>query len=81
MSVTSPLKSSILSEVSVIAGAAARQTEVRKHMCSDLICADLGWKCVPLVVKTFGAWKRTACQFFAQLAVQQHKEIPQRLPC
>ena len=29
-----------------------------------------GWKCVPLVVETFGTWGRTAGQFFAQLAVQ-----------
>ena len=52
--------------------AAARQTEERKHMCSDPICAELGWnwKCVPLVVETFGAWGRTAGQFFSQLAVR-----------
>ena len=39
----------------VVAGAAARQTEERKHTCNDTICSELGWKCVPLVVETFGA--------------------------
>ena len=44
----------------------------RKRMCSDSICAELGWnwKCVPLVVETFGAWGRTAGQFFSRLAAQ-----------
>ena len=78
VSITSPLKSIILSEV----GAAARQTEERKHTCNDPISSELGWKCVPLVVETFGAWGRTAGQFFAQLAVRlAAKELPQRLPC
>ena len=36
----------------------------------DPICSELGWKCVPLVVETFGAWGRTAGHFFAQLAVR-----------
>ncbi|KAL5477585.1 hypothetical protein EMCRGX_G024399 [Ephydatia muelleri] len=68
VSITSPLKSNILSEVGVVAGAAARQTEERKHTCNDTICSELGWKCVPLVVETFGAWGRTAGQFFGELA-------------
>ncbi len=66
MSITSPLKSSILSEAGVVAGAAARQTEERKHSNNDSICSELGWKCVPLVVETFGAWGKTAGQFFGQ---------------
>ncbi|KAL5494359.1 hypothetical protein EMCRGX_G015676 [Ephydatia muelleri] len=67
VSITSPLKSSILSEAGVVAGAAARQT---KHSNNDSICSELGWKCVPLVVETFGAWGKTAGQFFGQLAVR-----------
>ena len=69
VSITSSFKSSILSEAGVVAGAAARQTE-RKHTSNDPICSELGWKCVPPVVETFGAWGRTAGQFFAQLAVR-----------
>ena len=64
------LKSSILSEAGVVAGAAARQTEERKHSNNDSICSELGWKCVRLVVATFGAWGKTAGQFFGQLAVR-----------
>ena len=43
VSITSPLKSSMLSEAGVVAGLAARQTEERKHIhvCSNLICAEL----------------------------------------
>ena len=70
VSITSPLKSSILSEAGVVAGAAARQTEERKHSNNDSICSELGWKCVPLVVETFGVWGKTAGQFFGQLAVR-----------
>eukprot|EP00731_Ephydatia_muelleri_P012432 Em0006g1326a len=68
VSITSPLISNILSEAGVVAGAAARQTEERKHTCNDTICSELGWKCVPLVVETFGAWGGTAGQFFGELA-------------
>ena len=56
------------SQAGVVAGAAARQTEERKHISNDTICSELGWKCVPLVVETFGAWGRTAGQFFGELA-------------
>ena len=68
VSITSPLKSNILSEAGVVAGAAARQTEERKHISNDTICSELGWKCVPLVVETLGAWGRTVGQFFGELA-------------
>ena len=54
----------------MVSGAAARQTEERKHTFNDPICSELGWKCVPLVVETFGAWGRTAGQFIAQLAAR-----------
>ena len=64
VSITSLLKSSILSEVGVVAGVAVSQTEERKHTCSNLICSELGWNCA------FGARGRTADQIFAQLAVQ-----------
>ena len=63
-----PVSSSIAASTAArgqdYAGAAAMQTF------NDLICCELSWECVPLVVETFGAWGRTAGQFFAQLAVQ-----------
>ena len=42
----------------------------RKHSNNDSICSELGWKCVPPVVETFGAWGKTAGKFFGQLAVR-----------
>ena len=49
------------------------------------IKSHMGWKCVPLVVETFGARGRIAGQFFfVELALQydlQHKVTPVRLPC
>ena len=33
-----------LTEAGVVAGAAARQTEKRKHTCNDPICSQLGWR-------------------------------------
>ena len=39
-----------------------------KYTCNDPI--ELGWKCVPLAVETFGAWGRTTGQFFSQPAAR-----------
>ena len=81
MSITSPLKSSILPEAGVVAGAAARQTEERKHTNNDSICSELGWKCVPLAVETFGALGKTVGLFLDNLLYDLwHKAIQQRLP-
>ena len=60
VSITSPLKSNILSEAGVVAGAAARQTEERKHTCNDTICSEfsggdvwcLGKNCRPVFWRT-----------------------------
>ena len=77
VSITSSLIASVLSEVGVVADAAARQIEERKHVHhNDLICSELDWKCVPLAVKTFGAWGRTAGQFFCKLAIQHQLGVP-----
>ena len=38
--------------------AAAQATESRKHQANDPKCSDLGWVCVPMVVKTYGAWDK-----------------------
>ena len=68
-SVTSPLKSRILSEVGVSSGAAAEASEIRKHSTTnDGKCGDLGWVCIPLVVETYGAWGQEAMKSFDQLA-------------
>ena len=59
-----------LSEVGVVAGA----QEERKHTQNDPICSELDWKCIPLVVETFGAWGRTAGHF-SELAVRLAAQV------
>ena len=48
-----------LSEAGVVAGA----QEERKHTQNDPICSELDWKCIPLVVETFGAWGKNGRPF------------------
>ena len=66
--VTSPLNSKILSEAGVTAGAAAHATELRKYEADDVMCNDLGWICIPLVVESYGAWGKEALETFSMLA-------------
>ena len=56
VSIRSTLKSSILPEVGVVACAAARQTEERKHTCNDPICSELSWKIAPLSLSGGDIW-------------------------
>ena len=42
----------------------------KTHSYNDPICSELGWKCAPLAAGTFGAWGKTAGQFFSKLAVR-----------
>ena len=51
ISVTSPLNTLTLLEAGVSAGSAAQATATRKHMANDAKCNELGWLCVPLVVR------------------------------
>ena len=52
------------------AGSAALATEGRKHKTNDPKCKELGWLCVPLVAKTYGAQANEAIKAFSQLASQ-----------
>ena len=54
LTVTSLLNSSIVSEAGVTAGSAAKVAECRKHDMNDPKCSELGWKCTPLAVETYG---------------------------
>ena len=56
LSVTSLLNPTIILEVIVTTGAAARTTEQRKHCSNDAKCDVLAWVCVALVVESYGAW-------------------------
>ena len=55
VSVTSLLKSEIVLEASITAGAANIATENRKLLSNGPTCEALGWECVPIVVDSFCA--------------------------
>eukprot|EP00731_Ephydatia_muelleri_P000250 Em0001g250a len=48
ITVASPLNSSVM-EAGMYSGVAARAAEFRKHSENDTKCAQLSWKCIPLV--------------------------------
>ena len=68
ITVTSPLNPSIISEAGVSAGTAAKAAEVRKHSKYDVKCSELGWRCTPLTMETYGAWGAEACNTFSFIA-------------
>ena len=49
-------------------GVAARAAETRKHLQNDAKCKQLGWRCIPLVVETYGAWGAEAIEVFSTVA-------------
>ena len=54
ITVTSSLTPATLRDASTSAGSAAYAAECRKHVANDAECLELGWRCSPLVVETFG---------------------------
>ena len=66
ITVTSPLNPSIILEAGVSAGSKA--AEVRKHLKYDVKYSELGWRCIPLAVETYGAWGAEACSTFSFIA-------------
>ena len=59
---------SIILEAGVSAGSAAKAAELRKHSKYDVKCSELGWRCTPLAVETYGAWGAEACNTFSFIA-------------
>ena len=37
-------------------GVSAKSAEHRKHTENDPKCVELGWRCIPLAVESYGAW-------------------------
>ena len=70
LTVTSPLNPSILSEAGVTAGSAALVAECHKHDLNDPKCSELGWKCTPLAVETYGCWGAEARETLSRLATR-----------
>ena len=67
ITVTSLLNPSTILEAGVSAGTAAKAAEVRKHSKYDAKCSELGWRCIPLAVESYGAWGAEACNMFLLL--------------
>ena len=68
LTVTSLLNPSILSEAGVTAGSAAKVAECRKHDSNGPKCSELGWKCTPLALETYGCWGAEAGEALSRLA-------------
>eukprot|EP00731_Ephydatia_muelleri_P028343 Em0019g1216a len=49
----------------VTAGSAAKVVECRKQDMNDPKCSELGWKCTPLAVETYGCWDAEARETLA----------------
>ena len=49
-------------------GVAARAAEKRKHLQNDANCKQLGCRCIPLVVETYGARGSEAIDLFSTVA-------------
>ena len=83
ISVTSPLNSLLVVEAVMSSGVAARAAEKRKHLQNDAKCKQLGWRCIPLVVETYGAWGAEAIEVFStvasRLAVRTNSTKPRAL--
>ena len=68
ITVASPLTPVTLNNASTSVGAAAYAAELRKHVANDTRCQELGWKCIPLAVETYGNWGKEAQSVFSHLA-------------
>ncbi|KAL5491184.1 hypothetical protein EMCRGX_G016427 [Ephydatia muelleri] len=66
--VTSPLNPLHIVEAGISPGAAAKATEERKDRNNDAKCEELGWRCIPMVVESYGCWGTEARQALSQLA-------------
>ena len=68
VSVISPLNPLHIVEAGISPGAAAKATKERKHRNNDAKCEELGWRCIPMVVESYGFWGTEASQPLSQLA-------------
>ena len=66
--VTSSLNPLHIVEAGISHGAAAKATEEHKHRNNDAKCEELGWRCIPMVVESYGCWGTEARQALSQLA-------------
>ena len=65
--VASPLNSINMLEAGMYQGASAKAAEHRKHTENDPKCVELGWRCIPLAMESYGAWGPKALRAFSQV--------------
>ena len=70
ITVTSPLNSPNMLEAGMYQGVSAKSAEHRKHTENDPKCVELGWRCIPLAVESYGAWGPEASKAFSQVATR-----------
>ena len=70
ITVASPLNSINMLEAGMYQGVSAKAAEHRKHTENDPKCVELGWRCIPLAVESYGAWGPEALRAFSQVATQ-----------
>ena len=81
LTVVSPLNPTFISEAGRTAGSAAVAAELRKHSANDAKCSELGWRCIPLVAESYGAWGSEAVQAFSRLVPCHKDQLPQVQGC
>ena len=67
ITVTSPLN---MLEAGMYQGVSAKSVEHRKHTENDPKCVELGWRCIPSAVESYGAWGPEASKAFSQVATR-----------
>ena len=70
ITVTSPLNSPNMLEAGMFQGVSAKSAEHRKHTENDPKFVELGWRCIPLAVESYGAWGPEASKAFSQVATR-----------
>ena len=70
ITVASPLNSINMLEAGMYQGVSAKAAEHRKHTENDPKCVELGWRCIPLAVESYGAWGPEALRAFSQVATR-----------
>ena len=71
ITVASQLNSINMLEAGMYQGVSAKAAEHhRKHTENDPKCVELGWRCIPLAVESYGAWGPEALRAFSQVATR-----------
>ena len=68
ITVASPLNAIDMLEADMSQDVSAKAAEQRNHSENDPKCVELGWRCIPLAVESYGLWGPEALRAFSQVA-------------